>query len=110
MKQQLTEVKRIQELAGIKTEAEITLPSELGIYISPKTGKYDIFYNKETNELPFYEVVKAGNLIKSFVAQLPDGEIVGGDVNVVGIDGLDIQCEFTTSLSREEVQAIKDRR
>ena len=50
MKQQLNEIKRIQELAGIQTEAEIILPSKLGIYISPKTGKYDIFYNEETNE------------------------------------------------------------
>jgi hypothetical protein len=109
MKSQLNEVQRIQELAGIKTEAKITLPSELGIYISPKTGKYEIFYNKEIEELPFSEVVIAGNLIKNFIAQLPDGEIVGGDVNVSGIDALGIQCEFTTSLSQEEIQAIKDR-
>jgi len=109
MKKQINEFKRIQELAGIKTETEITLPNELGIYISPKTGKYEIFYNQETNELPFSEVVKVGNLIKSFIAQLPDGKIVGGDVNVAGIDGLNIQCEFTTSLSKEEMQNIKNK-
>ena len=105
MKQNIDEVKRMQQLAGIN-EAPISLPAGLDVYIDRK-GEYILFGGEEGKDKgPFSQYENIAKTMRSFISQLPDGKITN-DIEIYGgPEGLELIAKFTTSLSREEVEKL----
>jgi len=104
---QLNEIKRMQQLAGVLNEATISLPAGLDVYINRK-GEYILFGGKEGEDKgPFSEYENIAKTMRSFISQLPDGEMTDGIEIYGGPEGLELIAKFTTSLSREEVEKLK---
>jgi len=105
MKQQLNEIKRMQQLAGVLNENAMSLPSDLSIGFSKRRGNYVIFAGQEGEAtIPFSQMSRQAKEITDFINQLPDGKMTT-DIEVSGgLEGLEISCYFTTSLSKEELE------
>ena len=106
MKQQLNEIKRLQQLAGVLNENTISLPAGLDIYINKK-GEYILFGGEEGEvKGPFSQYENIAKTMRSFISQLPDGKIID-DIEIYGgLEGLELMAKFTTSLSRDEVEKL----
>ena len=101
--------KNIKE--SILNEADISFPSELDIMVSKKRGDYIIFAGKEGDvRMSFSELSKLAKEITNFINQLPDGKMTTNIEVSGGLEGLDISCHFTTSLSKEELEQLSGKR
>jgi len=104
MKQQLNEIKRMQQLAGVLNENAISLPAGLDVYINRK-GEYILFGGQEgETTAPFSQYENIAKTMRSFISQLPDGKMID-DIEIYGgLEGLELIAKFTTSLPKEEVE------
>jgi hypothetical protein len=111
MKAQINEIKRMQKLAGVLNEAPTTLSNELDILSSKKSGDYIIFAGEGGEaKMPFSQISKLAKEMVSFINELPDGKMTTNIEVSGGLEGLDISCHFTTSLSKEELEQLSGKR
>ena len=95
-------------LAENKLLNEVSTPSDkLFIHFSKSRENYTIFAGEEGEvTIPFSELAQLAREITSFLNQVPDVKKVT-DLEVrSGMEGLDIQCVFTTSASKEELESM----
>jgi len=87
--------------------SELQIPQGLSININKKTGIIDMYSAKEyEDEVPFSEFKQMAEMMRNFISQLPEGQIIGDIMLYGGIEGLGISCKFSTSLSKEELMAM----
>jgi len=81
--------------------------NKLFIHFSKSRENYTIFAGEEGEvTIPFSELAQLAREITSFLNQVPDVKKVT-DLEVrSGMEGLDIQCVFTTSASKEELESM----
>jgi hypothetical protein len=81
------------------------LSDELFIHFSKSRENYTIFAGEEGEvTIPFSELAQLARKITSFLNQVPDVKKVT-DLEVrSSMEGLEIQCVFTTSASKEELE------
>ena len=81
--------------------------NELFIHFNKSKENYTIFAGEEGEvTLSFSELAQLAKEITSFLNQVPDVKKIT-DLEVrSGMDGLEIQCVFTTSASKEELESM----
>jgi len=87
---------------------EVNIPSdELFIHFNKSKENYTIFAGEEGEvTIPFSKLAQLAKEITSFLNQVPNVKKIT-DLEVrSGMDGLEIQCVFTTSASKEELESM----